>query len=359
MFEDTIDSDDSEGLFNDFIEEQFDNLIDNVLQDGNLENIAGNGSDVVFEMDQIEVPRFVHDDSKGGQGGGKGKGEPGKDGEKIRFSMPFSKFMELAGKKLGLPNLRKTGQGKIKEVVDEFKSFGPCGVLLDRRRTFKRAFKSSVGSGIYRPDEGVYEIQISRKDKRFKLPETVEKPKYKAVCFYMGDISYSTHGERLKIEKQLVKFIQNWLDYNYGQRNVEHRFFVHDAKAYEVLAEDFYNVSNAGGTYASMVFDLVSQVALSEYDPQSVNFYGFYFGDGEIFGEDGDDIVKIIEENMRPYFNRIGIVEVLPSSFSRLLNQTQKKFSRDPIVRPIGLGNKKQILGTIKKLFEEVHANHW
>lgn len=358
MFDEKIASDQSEGLFNDFIEEQFENLIEGVLQDGNIENMAGNGSDVVFEMDQIEIPRFVHDDSSGGKGGGKGKGQAGTGGEKIRFTMPFAKFMELAATKLGLPNLKKTGQGRIKETTDEFKTFGPSGVLLDRRRTFRQAFKTSVATDVYNPEEDKYDIHIGRRDKRFKLPQTVEKPKYRAVCFYMGDISYSTHGERLEIEKQLVKFIQNWLDYNYGARNVEHRFFVHDYKAYEVLPEEFYNVSNAGGTYASMVFDLVSQVALNEYDPQSVNFYGFYFGDGEIFGEDGDQIVQIIDESMRPYFSRLGIVEVLPSSFSRLLNQTQKKYSRDRIVRPIGLGNKKQILATIKKLFEDVHAHY-
>lgn len=357
MFDEKISSDQSEGLFNDFIEEQFDNLIEGVLQDGNIENIAGNGSDVVFEMDQIEIPRFVHDDAGKGKGG-KGKGQPGKGSEKIRFSMPFHKFMELAASKLGLPNLKKTGQGRIKETTDEFKTYGPSGVILDRRRTFRQAFKTSVATNVYDPDNDKYDINITKRDKRFKLPITVEKPKYRAVCFYMGDISYSTYGERLEIEKQLVKFIQNWLDYNYGARNVEHRFFVHDYQAHEVLPEEFYNVSNAGGTYASMVFDLVSQVALSEYDPQSVNFYGFYFGDGEIFGEDGDEIVNIIDTAMRPYFSRIGIVEVLPSSFSRLLNQTQKRYSRDPIVRPIGLGNRKQILGTIKKLFEEVHAHH-
>ena len=356
MFEDNLSSDASEGLFNDFIEEQFDNLIEGVLQDGCIENIAGNGSDVVFEMDQIEIPRFTHDDSRGGSG--KGKGKAGKGGEKIRFTMPFHKFMTLAAAKLGLPNLTKVGQGKIKDTTDEFKSFGPSGVLLDRKRTFKRALKSSIATDVYDPENDKFAIHIRKKDKRFKLPQTVEKPKYRAVCFYMGDISYSTFGERLEIEKQLVQFIQNWLDYCYGPRNVEHRFFVHDYQAHEVLPEEFYNVSNAGGTYAAMVFDLVAQIALSEYDPQSVNFYGFYFGDGEIFGEDGDEIIKIIDTSMRPYFNRIGIVEVLPSSFSRLLNQTQKKYARDAIVRPVGLGNKKQILGTIKKLFEEAHAHH-
>ena len=129
-----------------------------------------------------------------------------------------------------------------------------------------------------------------RKDKRFRIPERVEKPKFNAVVFYMGDISYSTYGQRLVIEKRLVNFIQNWLDYNYGIGKVEHRFFVHDMEAYEVSEENFYKVSNVGGTQAAGVFDLVSQIAFNEYDLSSTNFYAFYFGDGELFEEDTDKI---------------------------------------------------------------------
>ena len=75
----------------------------------------------------------------------------------------------------------------------------------------------------------------------------------------------------------MVNFIQNWLDYNYGPANVEHRFFVHDSSAYEVTKDDFYNINNEGGTQAAPAFELVSKIAVSEYDPGSTNFYGFYY----------------------------------------------------------------------------------
>ena len=87
--------------------------------------------------------------------------------------------------------------------------------------------------------------------------------------------------------------------------------------------DDFYNVGNAGGTQAACVFDLVSSVALSEYDPNSVNFYGFYFGDGELFEDDPKEILGIISDRLRPYFNRIGVVEVLPSSYSNLIKNSK------------------------------------
>ena len=233
-----INSNESEGAFNEFIEDTLTELIDEIISNGDIDQ---RGSDVIIEMDEMKPPTFVYENQGGGAGQGAGQG-PGSGGGKLKFSVPLKMLMDAISKRLRLPNLLKLGDGKIKEISYEFKTFGTSGVLLDRRRTFKRALKASVGLGIYDPENGDYDVQIRKKDKRFKLPERVEKPKFRAVVFYMGDISYSTMGERLELEKRVVNFIHYWLDYNYGEDNVDHRFFVHDSTAYEVLPEDFYNV---------------------------------------------------------------------------------------------------------------------
>lgn len=355
--EDKISSSDSEGAFNEFIDDQLENMVDGILNDGELENLAGRGSDIIIEVDGIEPPRFTHDD-EGEGGGGSGSQGPGANGGQVRFVLPFNKVMELLAKKLNLPNLRKEGEGKIKEWTYEYKTFGPVGVLLDKRRTFKRALKTSIALGHYNPDDDKYDIRVMRRDKRFKQFEEIEKPKYKAVVFYMSDISYSTYGERIELEKRMVSFIENWVDYNYGANNVEHRFFVHDSKAYEVAQEDFYNVSNAGGTRAAGVFELVSQIALSEYDPGSTNFYGFYFGDGELFEDDPKEIIEVLGDSMRPWFNRIGVVEVLPSSYSNLIKKLKARYTSDSIIRLSEIRKKDQTIQVIKNLFKEVHAQY-
>jgi uncharacterized sporulation protein YeaH/YhbH (DUF444 family) len=358
MFE--ISSNDSEGAFNEFIDEQLDQLIDGILNDGTLENLAGRGSDIVVEMDDIEPPQFVHADEQEGSGGGEGGQGPGQGGGKLRFSMPFHFLMEKLAGRLNLPNLTKQGAGTIHDWTEQYKTFGPVGVVMDRRRTFKRALKSSIALGSYRPDEGKYDIMVKRKDRRYRQFEMVEKPRYKAVVFYMSDISYSTYGKRMEMEKKIISFIQSWLDYNYGVKNVEHRFFVHDAKAYEVIESEFYKVSNAGGTRAAPVFELVQSVAMSEYDPSSTNFYGFYFGDGELFDDDPAQITSIIGDQMRPYFNRVGVVEVMPSSYSNLVKKLKSRFANDSIVRLSEFQNQEQIIPVIKNLFragfEEIHA---
>lgn len=353
-----ISSDESEGAFNEFIEDKLEDLVEQIINDGNLENIGDQGSDIIVEVDGITPPQFVYENEGEGGGSGGGGAGPGSGGGKMKFNLPFQKFMDLVASRLRLPNLTKEGQGSIKELSYEFKTYAPVGVLLDKKRTFKRALKTSVATGVYNPLEGKFDFMITRHDKRFKQPEIVEKPKYKAVVFYMGDISYSTYGERLELEKNMVNFIQNWLDYNYGPVNVEHRFFVHDSTAYEVTKEDFYNINNVGGTQAAPVFELVSKIAVSEYDPGSTNFYGFYFGDGELFDKDPKDIIDIIENDMRPYFNRIGLVEVIPSNISNLIKNARSKYPNDTIVRLADIKNKTQTVDVIKKLFGGVYAKH-
>lgn len=348
--EDKISSNESEGAFTEFINDQLEDRIETILNEGDLDNIGGRNSDIIIDMDDIQVPTFVYgDEGGGGKGGGRGPGTEG--GGKMRFTLPFEKFMELIAKKLELPDLTKEGKGKIKEVSYEFKTFGQMGVILDKKRTFKRALKTNLGTQAYDPQNGKYDVLIRRRDKRFKVPERVEKPKYKAVVFYMGDISYSTYGERLELEKRLVNFIQNWLDFNYGRGNVEHRFFVHDMDAYEVQAEEFYNVSNMGGTQAAVAFDLVYQVAFNEYDVSSTNFYAFYFGDGELFDDDARKILETIEELMRPLFNRVGIVEVQPGRLSLLNRQVATRFNKDRIIRLSEINDKSETIDVIRSLF--------
>ena len=349
---DQINSSESEGAFNEFVEEQLENLVDAILTEGDLENFGERGSDILVEMDDIVAPTLVYGDEEESNGGS-GGGGPGSGGGKIRFNVPFQYLIERVARSLKLPQLIKQGQGKIKEVSYEFKTFAPSGIVLDKKRTFKRALRTSIGMKVYAPQEERYEFQFMRRDRRFKVPERVEKPRFKAVVFYMGDISYSTYGERLRLEKRLVNFIQNWIDYNYGAKNVDHRFFVHDAEAYEVQAEQFYQVGNSGGTNAAPVYQLIHRIATNEYDPASTNFYGFYFGDGELFDDDAKEIVKILEEHLRPIFNRVGVVEVKPGRLSLLNRQIATQFYRDSIIRFGELNDKLETIEIIKTLFAE------
>lgn len=348
--DDKINSNESEGAFAEFIEERLSDMVVDILNTGEISDYGPRGSEIVVEMDDIRPPTFSYGDAGDGQGGAGGEG-PGGDAGKLSFSLPMEDFMKLVARRLALPNLHKEGQGQIKEVSYEFKTFGQSGLILDKKRTFKRALRTSVALGCYDPASDRHNVSIRRRDRRFKLPERVEKPRYKAVVFYMGDISYSTYGDRLDLEKRMVSFIQHWLDYNYGAAQVDHRFFVHDADAYEVLPESFYQVNNAGGTRAAGVFDLVSQITTNEYDPEQTNFYAFYFGDGEVFEDDAEEIVDILCSRMHDVFNRVGIVEVKPSNFSKLSKTITKHCEHDSIIKLAQVREPSSIADAIRVLF--------
>ena len=347
---DRISSDESEGLFDDFIEERLSDIVEQVISDGELDRSPGDGSDLIVEMDDITPPRFTYGDP-GGAAGGAGTGPGDEGGGKLKFDLPFERFMELVAEKLELPDLTKEGQGKIKQVSYQFKTFGPVGVVMDRKRTFKRALKTSIATGEYRPESGRNVVTIHRRDRRYKQPKRIEIPRYRAAVFYIGDISYSTYGDRLELEKRLLAFVHHWLDFNYGKNNVEHRYFVHDVDAYEVTPDEFYKVSNIGGTRASMAFDLVGRVARNEYDPATTNLYAFYVGDGELLRQDASEIVDIVKDELRPAFNRMCVVEIKPSAHSCLVNYLNRQFGQDRKVRSTALHRKQDIVPTIKQMF--------
>ena len=83
MTEEKISSNESEGLFNDFIQDELENIVEHILNEGDLDRIGDRGSDIVVEMDDIVPPTFVYDDLGAGAGG-KGQGLLFSRGEVVR-----------------------------------------------------------------------------------------------------------------------------------------------------------------------------------------------------------------------------------------------------------------------------------
>ena len=344
-----ISSDESEGLFNEFIQEQLDEIVDDIINKGDLDRFDDRGSDIIIEMDDIQPPTFIYGDNEGGAGGG-GQG-PGDEKGKLRFRVPFKTFMELFGQRLRLPNLVKEGDGRIKEFSYSFKTFGQVGVILDKRRTFKRALRSSIGTGVYNPAKGQLDVHVRRRDRRFKVPQREEKPRYKAVCFYMGDISYSTYGERLEMEKRLVNFIHHWLDFNYGAGNVEHRFFVHDMEAYEVSPADFLQSEQCRRDPGVRRVRPRLSNRFQRVRDQVDQLLRVLFRGRRGLEDDAKKIIEILQAEMKANFNRVGIVEVKPSQFSYLNREIKREFEKDDIIRMGTLRQRTETIEVIKSLF--------
>ncbi len=77
---DRITSDESEGLFNDFIEDQFGDLIEQIVNEGDIDRSEANNSDLIVEMDDIQPPTLVYE-SESGSGQAGGAGSPNRRGD--------------------------------------------------------------------------------------------------------------------------------------------------------------------------------------------------------------------------------------------------------------------------------------
>ena len=87
MSEDKINSNESEGAFNEFLNDQIENLIEDIINKGGIEELGNGGSEIVVEMDDITPPVFEFDN---GGGAHQTKIILTKDQEKERDTMFFN-----------------------------------------------------------------------------------------------------------------------------------------------------------------------------------------------------------------------------------------------------------------------------
>ncbi len=65
MGEEKISSGESEGAFNEFVNEQLEEVLDHIINEGDVDMLGDSGSDIIVEMDDIQPPKFVYGDQGG------------------------------------------------------------------------------------------------------------------------------------------------------------------------------------------------------------------------------------------------------------------------------------------------------
>ena len=93
MNEDKINSNESEGVFNEFIHDQLVDLISDIVNNGTLDRFGDKSSDIIVEMDDINPPAFVYGDEFG-SGYSKGRG-PGRKGDKMSKAVNVDNSLDL------------------------------------------------------------------------------------------------------------------------------------------------------------------------------------------------------------------------------------------------------------------------
>ena len=285
------------------------------------EMLGRKGKNVVsIPVPNIDIPRFKHGpQGSGGVGSGEGEdGQPiGKGGDpgdgiggagdqpgKEHFrevEVSLDELAEMLGQELELPNIEPKGNAALQAVKDRYTTIAQTGPdsLKHFKRTYKKALKRSIASDTYRSDNPV--IIPSREDFQYRSWRSTPMPESNAALIYIMDVSGSMMDEQKEIVRTEAFWIDTWLRNQYD--GVQQRYIIHDALARTVDEDTFYHTRESGGTRISSAYRVCRDMIQREFPSSDWNIYCFQFSDGDNWGEDNGDCLKILTDEIIPHCN--------------------------------------------------------
>jgi uncharacterized sporulation protein YeaH/YhbH (DUF444 family) len=304
--------------------------------------IAKQGDKLIsVPIDNIDLPRFTFGNNGNGgasQGDGEagdpidgqgkaGKGkkagtDPGEHGFEAEFTP--DELAQILGEELQLPALENKGKGKIAHAKNKYTGIGTEGAegLRHFRRTFKESLKRNISSGDYNPEKPTF--APIKADKRYRTAKPTNEPNINTVVIYMLDCSGSMGPEEKHISKSVAFWINLWLKSQY--KDIETRWLVHDSESKEVTQEEFFTISEAGGTQISSVYKQCAEIMEKDYPFGEWNVYPIHFSDGDNGGStDTNEAIATLKNRIIPNSNsfsfgqisgyRSGFIESLDAAF--------------------------------------------
>lgn len=284
------------------------------------EMIGRKGKELVsIPVPQLDVPRFRFGDNGSG-GVGQGDGDegtpvaPGGDGESgtgsagnepgahIReVEVSLSELADILGDELELPRITPKGTDNIVQETPRYTGIRRAGPesLRHFKRTYKAALRRQISSNTYDADRPM--VVPIREDKRYRSWDITEQPTANAAIIYMMDVSGSMTDDQKDIVRTEAFWIDTWLQRQYS--GVEIRYIIHDASAREVDEETFYHTRESGGTRISSAYRVCTDLIAGDFPPSEWNIYCFHFSDGDNWGEDNLECMRLLREDLLPEVN--------------------------------------------------------
>ena len=285
------------------------------------EMIGRKGRDLVsIPVPQLDLPhfRYGHNGSGGvGQGDGEigtpiGRGDDDGDGRGQAGSEPGRHMLEvevsldelanILGDELELPRIEPKGNANITEEKSRYTGIRRTGPesLRHFKRTYKEALRRQISSSTYNQQQPL--VVPIREDKRYRSWKSVPLPHANAVIIYMMDVSGSMTDDQKKIVRTTAFWLETWLKSQY--EGVEIRYIIHDAAAKEVDEETFYHTRESGGTRISSAYRVCASLIERSFPPSEWNIYCFHFSDGDNWGEDNENCLKLLRDTILPQVNQ-------------------------------------------------------
>lgn len=282
------------------------------------EMIGRKGRDLVsIPIPQLDVPHFRY--GKNGSGGvGQGEGEEGDQvggqgqngsgaagsdpgGHILEVEVSLDELAAILGDELQLPRIEPKGQANISQEKSKYNSIRRVGPesLRHFKRTYVQAMRRQISTGEYSP--GRPNVVPIREDRRYRSWTTVSEPQANAAVIYMMDVSGSMTDEQKEIVRTEAFWIDTWLKSQYD--GVETRYIIHDAVAREVDEHTFYHTRESGGTRISSAYRVAIELMQNNFPVENWNLYCFQFSDGDNWGEDNNQSLNLLREQILPKVN--------------------------------------------------------
>jgi hypothetical protein len=330
------------------------------------ENIISSkgGKKVKVPIKYLDMWRFRFGKNNKQKGVGHGEGEPGDviakenpqgkgdragqdPGEDVyEEEVEIEEIIEMMLEDLDLPWMEQKDKSieiETEEIV--FQDIAERGLPanVDKRRTIirnmkKNALRGKLRIGGFEPD-----------DLRYKVWEQVVERHSNASVFLLMDRSGSMTAEKKYIVKSFFWWMVRFLERKYDK--VELVFIAHDTEARETEEENFFAISQSGGTMVSSAFLLAKKIMEDRYPTSIWNNYVFAFSDGDNWPEDNDRCIQSVKDIL-PLCQAVGYGEVQVSDGfwswtggSSSWSNLAKVFEKDSDLRK----NERFIVATIEK----------
>jgi len=233
--------------------------------------------------------QIAHD----GTGTGKPTGGVGdKDGDVVyEEEVELAEIIQMMLEDMNLPWLESKDDAVETETEDLiFSGISEVGQIsnIDKKTTIFQNMRRNAAAG-------KAEIKnIKQDDLRYKVWEVEKEYHSNAAVYLLMDRSGSMDEDRKYIAKSFFFWLAHFCRTKYG--NVDLIFIAHDTTAKIVPEENFFEISNSGGTKCSSAFELALDNINKNHPPDKWNNYVFSFSDGDNWGDDNKKCVKLVED---------------------------------------------------------------
>jgi sporulation protein YhbH len=217
-------------------------------------------------------------ESERGDGSERPGDQPGEQVYEAEISLEELTHMMLED--LALPWLEDKEAQQITTHAYDFDDVRRKGSManLDKKRTLLENLKRHAAGR--QPKVGAFRDA----DRRFKVWSVREEQHSNAAVYLLMDRSGSMTTEKKYIAKSFFFWLVRFLKLKY--QTVDMVFIAHDTEAQIVPEQDFFTISNSGGTICSSAYRIALEHIQQTHPQTRWNNYVFHFSDGDNWHDD-------------------------------------------------------------------------